>query len=131
MYVHTMRAHNQGSLKFFKVFVCKTFPVCNILPALMSKDMYVRCAKKHFLKEDLCPSQVFLCALISRPVCARTHAQLRGNIAYNTCIQYMHSIHGDIKYIHTQAFSFENTRRAKSGPCRNVKAGHRRVMCGN
>jgi len=36
----------------------------------------------HFLKENLCELQVFLCALISRPVCAR--AQLRGNIGYNS-----------------------------------------------
>jgi len=34
----------------------------------------------HFLKENLCALQVFLCALILRPVCARTRAQLRGNI---------------------------------------------------
>jgi len=35
----------------------------------------------HFLKENLCALQVFLCALIWRPVCARTRAQFRGNIA--------------------------------------------------
>ena len=35
--------------------------------------------KKHFLKENLCVLKVFLCALISRPVCS-VHAQLRGNI---------------------------------------------------
>jgi len=36
-----------------------------------------------FLKENVCAHQVFLCALISQPVCARTRAQLRGNIASN------------------------------------------------
>ena len=33
-----------------------------------------------FFKENSCALQVFLCALISRPVCACTRAQLRGNI---------------------------------------------------
>ena len=37
-------------------------------------------AQTHCLKENLCVLQVFLYALISRPVCARTLAQLRGNI---------------------------------------------------
>jgi len=36
--------------------------------------------KRHFLREHLCALQVFLHALVSRPVCACTHAQLRGNI---------------------------------------------------
>src|SRR6218665_1349267 len=35
----------------------------------------------HLLKGDLCALKVFLSALISRPVCTHTHAQLRGNIA--------------------------------------------------
>jgi len=42
---------------------------------------------KNFLdywKEHLCALQVFLCALVSRPVCMHTHAQLRGNIGYNS-----------------------------------------------
>jgi len=38
--------------------------------------------QKHFWKEQLRALQVFLCALVSRLiiVCARTRAQLRGNI---------------------------------------------------
>ena len=36
---------------------------------------------KQFLKENLCALQVFLCALIPRPVGAHARAQLRGNIA--------------------------------------------------
>jgi len=40
----------------------------------------MKCVQKHYLKENLCALQVFLCALISRPAWARTHAQLRGNI---------------------------------------------------
>jgi len=39
--------------------------------------------QKEFLKEHLCALKVFLCALVSRPVCTRTHAQLRGNIGHN------------------------------------------------
>ena len=35
---------------------------------------------KHFWKEHLCALEVFLCLLISRLVCVRAHAQLRGNI---------------------------------------------------
>ena len=34
----------------------------------------------HSWKKHLCALQVFLCALASWPVCARTRAQLRGNI---------------------------------------------------
>ena len=41
----------------------------------------MKCVQKHFLKENLCTLQVFLCALISRPVCA--FAQPRGNIGDN------------------------------------------------
>src|SRR6218665_1621861 len=42
----------------------------------------------HFLKKDLCALQVFLCALISRPVYTRTCAQLRGNIDYHHSARY-------------------------------------------
>ena len=46
------------------------------------------CAK-HFLIENVWALQVFLCALISWPVCARTRAQLRlGNIAQDTIAYY-------------------------------------------
>jgi len=38
------------------------------------------CAKT-FLKENVCTLQLFFCARVSRPVCERTRAQLRGNIA--------------------------------------------------
>jgi len=41
----------------------------------------MKCEQKHFWKEHLCALQVFLCALVSRPVRVRTLAQLRGNIA--------------------------------------------------
>jgi len=34
----------------------------------------------------VCVLQVFLCALVSRPVCARTRAQLRGNIVKDAVI---------------------------------------------
>jgi len=47
--------------------------------------------QKHFSKENLCALrlQVFLCALISQPVCAHTCAQLRGNIDHSTyCLWY-------------------------------------------
>jgi len=44
--------------------------------------MYEMCANT-FFKENLCTLQVFLCVLISQRVCARTHTQLRGNIACN------------------------------------------------
>jgi len=49
------------------------FPVCNILPALIyiNSEMY-ETGLKAFLKENLCVLQVFLCVLISRPVCAHT-----------------------------------------------------------
>ena len=40
-----------------------------------------------FLKEHLCARQVFLCVLISRPVCARTRAQLRGNIGQDVSLR--------------------------------------------
>jgi len=33
-----------------------------------------------FWREHLCVLQVFFCVLVSRPVCARAHAELRGNI---------------------------------------------------
>src|SRR6218665_1410974 len=36
--------------------------------------------QKHFWKEHLCVLQVFLCALVSRLLCACTRAQLTGNI---------------------------------------------------
>src|SRR6218665_3802095 len=39
--------------------------------------------KTHFWREhlcDLCALLVFLCALVSQPICTHTRAQLRGNI---------------------------------------------------
>jgi len=46
----------------------------------------------HFLKENLCAFQSFLvCALISRPVRARTCAKLRGNIVFDlfpACLKF-------------------------------------------
>jgi len=46
----------------------------------MFKKTYMKYVKKIFFKESLRALQVFLCALISRPVCVRTCAQLRGNV---------------------------------------------------
>jgi len=43
----------------------------------------MKCVQKHFLKENLYVLQVFLCAVISQPVCTHTCTQLRGNIALN------------------------------------------------
>jgi len=53
--------------------VLTEFPVCNILPALVYiwNAMYEIRANT-FLKENLCALQVFLCALISQLMCART-----------------------------------------------------------
>jgi len=36
--------------------------------------------QKHFWRERLCALYVFLCAHVSRPVCASRRAQFRGNI---------------------------------------------------
>jgi len=41
----------------------------------------VKYVQKYFWWEHFCPLQVFLCALVSRPVRVRTRTQLRGNIA--------------------------------------------------
>ena len=41
--------------------------------------------KTHFWKEHLCALQVFLSALTSQPLCARTRAQLRENIGLHQC----------------------------------------------
>src|SRR6218665_739432 len=54
--------------------------------------MYEIC-ENTFLKENLCVLQVFLCVLISRPVCARTCAQLRGNIDCDMKLVYDLSLH--------------------------------------
>ena len=48
-------------------------------------DMYkIYMCKKHFWRQHLCAFQVFLCVLVSWPVCTRTHAQLRGNIGHHS-----------------------------------------------
>jgi len=44
----------------------------------------IKYVQKHFSQKIFCALQVSLCALISRPVCARTRAQLRGNIDCNS-----------------------------------------------
>ena len=41
----------------------------------------------YFLRENFCALHVFLCVLISQPVCARAHAQPRGNIAGRAEVQ--------------------------------------------
>ena len=50
-------------------------------------------AQTHFLKENLRALQVFLCALSSRPVCARTRTQLRGNIATTVILVVRSLVH--------------------------------------
>ena len=42
----------------------------------------MKCVQKHCLNENWYALQVFLCALISRPVCACRCAQLRGHIVW-------------------------------------------------
>jgi len=71
----------QCSPYYFKVCVHIKFLLCNSLPELIWiwNNVYEICAKT-FLKEHLCALQVLFCALVSRPVCVRTRAQLRGNI---------------------------------------------------
>src|SRR6218665_3416056 len=44
--------------------------------------MHIKYVQKHFSKEHLCALKVSLCAFVSRPLCARTCAQLRGNIGH-------------------------------------------------
>jgi len=40
---------------------------------------------KNIFRRNICVLQVFLCALFSWPVCAWTHAQLRGNFGQQYC----------------------------------------------
>src|SRR6218665_1349555 len=47
----------------------------------------MKCVQKHFSIEYLCAPQVFLCALVSRPVCPRMRAQLRGNMCHGTYVK--------------------------------------------
>ena len=49
--------------------------------------MCMEYVQKHLWKEHLCALQVFLCALVSRPVCTRT--QLRANIAMSSVVRYL------------------------------------------
>jgi len=46
--------------------------------------------QKYFCKEDLCALQVFLCALVSWLVCARTCAQPREDIAHEPLFKLCH-----------------------------------------
>jgi len=62
--------------------VCAQHFFCAAL-YLNSSEFGMTCMKyvqKHIWKELLCVLQVFLCSLVSQSVCARTRAQLRGNI---------------------------------------------------
>src|SRR6218665_1555902 len=58
--------------------------------------MYEIC-ENTFLKENLCVLQVFVCALISRPVCTRT--QLRGNIDCDMKLVYDLLLHVHCYYL--------------------------------
>src|SRR6218665_2698243 len=71
----------QCSLKFFKVYVRIKFLLSNniILGLICIYDDVQEICAKPFLKGHFCALQVFLCALISRSVCVRIRAQLRGN----------------------------------------------------
>ena len=75
--------HNQCSLKYFKACMCIKFLLCNILSLSVCGLKCKKYVQKHFWKKHLCALQVFLCALVSRPVCIRIDAQLRGNIGRN------------------------------------------------
>src|SRR6218665_1408464 len=63
-------------------FFCATF-------YLNSSKFGMTCMKyveKHFWRKNLCVLQVFLCTLVSRPVCDHTCAHLRGNIERGTLL---------------------------------------------
>src|SRR6218665_465610 len=62
-------------------FLCATF----YQHSSIFRSPCMKYVQTHFLKENLCALQVFLCAFISQHVCARTCAQLRGNIAATDC----------------------------------------------
>ena len=77
---------------FFKVCVRIKCLLCNIFFYLNLSEFGMTClfgmtcmkdvqTSKQLWREHLCALQVFLCALISRPVCGRTRARLRGNIS--------------------------------------------------
>jgi len=65
--------------------------------------------QQHVLKKTLCALQVFLFALISRPLCARTCAQHRRNIAYD-------SMHSCIAQLIPKLTIFSNFRRYQPTP---------------
>ena len=64
--------------------------------------------KKQFLNENLCALQVSLCALISQPLCARTPAQLKGNISQQQIV-YFWDLQEVINIIYTVCFIKQGT----------------------
>ena len=58
-----------------------------LMPLYLEWHVWNMCNKPYW-KEHLCALQVFLWTLASQPVCARTCAQLRGNIACDFALQY-------------------------------------------
>ena len=76
-----LRALHQirGVFWFHKVCVPIKLLSCNIWPGvicIMEQRVYKICSKP-LLEGTLCALEVFLCALVPRPVCARTRAKLR------------------------------------------------------
>ena len=83
--------------------------LCNILSelSLTWNDVYEICAKSIFGENtDLCALWVFWCVLVSRPVCALTHSQLRGNIAY--IHTYIHTYYCIVSIYLYSSFSLES-----------------------
>ena len=69
---------------FLKSVCAQNFPCATFYQHLyIFRITFMKYAQKHFLKENLCALHIFLCAHVSRPVCARTRAQLRRNIGGN------------------------------------------------
>src|SRR6218665_2993528 len=64
--------------KFVKSVCAKNFLCATIYQhSYIFRMPCMKYVQKHFLKENLCVLQDFLCALISRPLCMCTRAQLK------------------------------------------------------
>src|SRR6218665_1709748 len=94
---------------FAQNFLCATcYP-----HSYLYRKICITHVRKTFLKENLCALQIVVCALISRPLCARTRAQLRGNIVAIPRVKHGHvePQSDDLKRRDTVSLIYGKTRR--------------------
>ena len=92
------------------------FILCDILPEIICiwNAVYEICAKTFLEGTFMCTPSFLVCAHLMACVCARTHAQLRGNIALNRIFGNQNTGHRGAQYVQSMMHHGQNRGKEKT-----------------